>query len=492
MSAKTIIRSSAANPSLQATKPRAAHPYLRVAPWLLLGGLAVYVHFSGLALVEWKNDEVGYRNAGLAYLRDDFSLNTEHPFLVKYLYGVAQHLYGGGSPVAVRAVSATAAILTTFVVAGLVHRVSGKWAALLAGTLWVLLPHPVQLGVRADTIAPKLERVASLDAVMVLMVALAQFFVWRWMQQQRWRYAVLAGAAFGLAGGSKAAALFAVPAVVLVAGWVAVRDGRSRTALVHGCAAALAASGALLATYLPDIAATPTHIRTIVDTASEQASSGHAVIIAGELYETAPWWSLAYWQWAGQGTVVTTILVVLAGLSLFRARLPRRLIALMLLSVAVPFVWLSVFNGFLLAHYASIYQPPLAILSALVLADLVRGRASERILGAVLGMLLLTSAAVATVGYVARLESAGYAPLNDAGSRLPPGSDVAVSGNPFSLAAYFPRATVTGAPERKTEYEAVVVDKRQALDPAVAALLAGRNWVLEVDTASVRLYLRRD
>jgi hypothetical protein len=50
---------------------------------ILVLGSFVYLH--ALSAVEWKADELGYRNAGVAYLRGDFTLNAEHPFLVKYL-----------------------------------------------------------------------------------------------------------------------------------------------------------------------------------------------------------------------------------------------------------------------------------------------------------------------------------------------------------------------------------------------------------------------
>lgn len=457
--------------------------------WIGLTLLGAYVHLAELAAVEWKNDEVGYRNAGLAYLQGDFTLNTEHPFLVKYLYGIAQSLAGGGSPTAVRVVSGLAALATTAVVVALVTRAAGRGAGLLAGLLWVLLPHPVQLGVRADSVAPKLERIAGLDAVMVLFLSLALLLCWRWFETGRWWHALAAGVSVGLAGGSKAAAAFVVPAFVLMAVHVAQRDGRWAPMLRQGAAAAAAAALIFLATYLPDLGSLPSHLGDVLGNASAQAAGGHAVIIAGERYDTAPWWSLAYWQWAGQGTVVTACLGALCALAPFRRRLPGRLVALLLLSIAIPFVWLSLFTGFLLSHYAAIYQVPLAVLAALVLADLARGARRERVVAIALGAVLLGAAAVRTIGYVAGLEPTGYAVLNDAAELVPADSRIAVSGNAFTVAAYFPDSTVTGSPQTTTAYDAVVVQSRGPIAPAVAAVLAQGRWRLVLDTDAVDLYL---
>lgn len=482
---------------------RLASPLTRAAPtarrrqWLPvlaaagIAVLAVFVHGFRLSAVEWKNDEVGYRNAGVAYLRGDVELNREHPFLVKYLYGAAQLLVGDGSPTAVRAVSAAAAVLTTVVVALLVARVAGLWPGLLAGLLWVVLPHPVQLGVRSESVAPKLERIASLEAVMVLFLTIALYGTWRWVEQGAWRYAALTGAALGAAGASKAAALFAVPSLVALAGWAAVRHRRGGRAFVHAGGAALLAVGVVVLTYAPDLAGVPGHLSAITDNASAQASGGHAVIVAGELYASAPWWSLLWWQWTGQGSVVTALLLGLSVTAVFRPGLPRPLVALLLLSIAVPLAWFSLANGFVLSHYAAIYQAPLTVLVTLVIVDLLRGGGAARLAGAVAGTCLVVAATVTTVGHVATLAPTGFAALAGAQDLVPAGGRIAVSGNPFTAEAYFPGTSVTAAPDPAQRYDAVVVDRRLELSPAVAVLLDAGGWQVVLSAADVELLVRQ-
>lgn len=451
-------------------------------------GLALWVHLHALSAVEWKDDELGYRNAGIAYLAGDFTLNTEHPFLAKYVFGAAQSVVGGAGPYAVRLVSALAGVLTTLLVFALARRAGGAPVGLLAALLWVALPHPVQLGVRDDSIAPKVERIALLDPLMVLLLTGALLMAVRWLDSGRWRDALGYGALLGLAGGAKASAIYAVPAVVLVALVVAHRRGTVGRAVRQGLAAAALAAVLFLLSYAPDLASVGAHLDSVRETAQQQRAQGHAVIVADTRYDTSPWWSLAYWQWAGQGTLVTVGLVAASATALLRPRLPRTLIALLLLSILVPFLLLSAGNGFLLSHYAAIYQAPLAVLAALVVVDLFRGRAVERVLGAALGLLLVVGGAAVTLPYVAGLEPTRLAVLEQV--EVPVGASIAVQGNPFAVSGYFPDAAVTGAPEPMTPYDVVIVDTAAAASPAVAGIVDRGDWREVRVLGDVRVYLR--
>lgn len=441
--------------------------------WALLGLLLLsgYVHLARLSAVDWKDDEVGYRNAGVAYTQGDFTLNREHPFLVKYLYGAAERLWGDGSPTAVRLVSGVAAILTGLVLVAFVRHVAGTWTGLLAGLLWTVLPHPVQLGVRAESVAPKLERIANLEAVTVLLLTIATFAAWLWAERHSWRAALVCGAALGAAGSSKATAVVAVPALAGLVAWSAWSRGRRPRAVQQGLAAAAVAGTVLLLSYAPDLPGAAGHVSAILANASAQAAGGHAVIVAGELYPSAPWWSLLYWQWVGQGTLVTALLAGLVAAAPSRPSLDGRLVALQVVSVAVPLTWFSIANGFILSHYISVYQPALAALAALVLASLVAGPARSRVVGIAVGGVLVAAATTVTVGYVATHPADGYSGLEQAGELLPPGADVAVSGNPFTVAAYLRDARVTAAPVPTEDVDAVVVDRRRPVSPEVQAVL---------------------
>ena len=441
--------------------------------WALLGLLLLggYVHLARLPAVDWKDDEVGYRNAGLAYARGDFTLNREHPFLVKYLYGAAERLLGDGSPTAVRLVSGVAAILTGLVLVAFVRHVAGAWTGLLAGLLWPVLPHPVQLGVRAESVAPKLERIANLEAVTVLLLTVATFAAWLWAERHSWRAALVCGAALGAAGSSKATAVVVVPVLAGLVAWSAWRRGHRPRVAQQGLAAAAVAGAVLLLSYAPDLSGAPGHVAAILANASAQATGGHAVIVAGELYPSAPWWSLLYWQWVGQGTLVTALLAGLAAAAPWRPRLRGRLVAFLLLSVAVPLAWFSLANGFILSHYASVYQPALAVLGALVVADLLGGTARSRTVGIVVGGALVAAATTVTVGYVATHPADGYSGLERAAALLPPDARVAVSGNPFTVAAYLRDARVTAAPGLEESVDAVVLDRRRPVSPQVQAVL---------------------
>ncbi|MCW2678659.1 MAG: hypothetical protein JWM62_60 [Frankiales bacterium] len=462
---------------------RPAVRYAALAGVLCLG---LFVHLHALSDLPWQDDELGYRNAGVAYLQGEFTLNTEHPFLVKYLFGLSQQVVGGAGPYAVRLVSALAAVLTALVVFAFGCHVRGWWTGVLAATFWTLLPHPVQLGVRAESVAPKVERLAALDPVMMLLLAAALLLAWRWLQDRTWQHAVAFGVLLGLAGSAKASAVYALPAIVLVALVTAARD-RAWTATVrHGGLAAGVAVLVAVAVYAPDLPSLLDHLQSVRDTAAQQRAVGHAVLIADQRYDSAPWWALLYWQWAGQGWLVSGGLIVVCVLAPLRRALPQRLVALLLLSVLATWAALSFGNGFLLSHYSGIYQAPLAVLAALVVADLLTGRA--RLLGAVLALVLLVPSAWTTLDYVLALRPTGYAVLEDV--QLAPGAKVAVQGNSFTVSGYFPAARVTAAPTAAEDYDAVVLDARYPENPRLRTVAADQRWRL-VETADyLRVFVR--
>jgi len=70
----------------------------------------------------------------------DFSENQQHPFLVKYILGITQVVFGSSEPWVVRFPAAVACLLTGLILFTFARRVAGFWTGILALTLWAISP----------------------------------------------------------------------------------------------------------------------------------------------------------------------------------------------------------------------------------------------------------------------------------------------------------------------------------------------------------------
>lgn len=424
--------------------------------------------FAGLGLLElvpqlgaatWANDEVGYRDAGRQYLQGHFTLNREHPFLVKYLFGLAQIL-AGPDPASVRAVSVGAALATGIVLFWFGRDVGGARLGALAAGLWLVLPHPVQTGVRLSSIEPKVERFALLDPTMALFMAVALWLGWRWSTTHRLSWALLTGGAFGLAISAKAAGALVAP--VIIASTLLLAPDR-RAWLRQAAAAGALALAVVLAVYAPDLRHMLGDLAQILSTAQEQQARGHAVIVAGQLYRTAPWWSLLYWQWGGQGTTLTVVIVLLVAIAVSCCRgRPCALAGYLLAAVLVPFLYLSFAVGFELSHYLLAYQAPLDLLAAIGLLSLIEAPGWRRRVVAGLLMLPVGAGGISAASRELTARPQDYALLPAIlGPRPPDCRDLVVQGSTFTTHAYLPsyHVVAAGAPVRGPIC-ALVVDER--------------------------------
>ncbi len=326
-------------------------------------------------------DELVYVQAGWEYVHGTVTANLEHPPTAKYLYGLAQVLFGQGV-LAPRLVAAAAVLLTGLVLFVWLRRPLGHWGALFAAGLWWLTPRAAGLDAfdPASATPVRVDRIALLEPVMVLFAVVAIAAGWAWMTtdgRRRWWWAGLAGTALGLAVTSKVTAAFVVLAIVLLP----VLFRRWWDLLTGGAIAAVSAIVTFCLAYAP--LGLVSAVSYMIAFQTRHDDGGHLVDLGGTTYRFAPWWT-QFW-WATQGTGPVLVAVVLVGAVAAVVVRPDRLV-LTLVAAFVPLMVFLALSTVSLPHYYDAWMPFVLALAAVgwtrlgVLArdELARRRAGRR------------------------------------------------------------------------------------------------------------------
>lgn len=332
--------------------------------------LAAYTTFFRLDARDWTWDEVIYRDAGLEYVQaGDFSNNQEHPFLVKYILGATQVVFGSSEAAVVRIPAATANLLTGLILFAFARQVVGYWAGVLALALWTVSPLTLTFG-----------RYAMLEVFLMFFSTLAVYLGWRWSEtRSRW-LATFAGVAVGLATASKIVGILFLPAILLVG---LLKMGFSRRLMLQSMLVGLAAATTVFATYAPAGSAASSAVQYMFEFQSQHNAVGHLVTVDGVPYQFPPWWTLLWWQWETYGTLASLSI----GAAFIGTVLRHRPLDLYLLAAGlVPFLFLSFYSQVKLFHYFSAWQPLLILMLALISGKLL---AQQRIIKGIFAVLLL-------------------------------------------------------------------------------------------------------
>jgi 4-amino-4-deoxy-L-arabinose transferase-like glycosyltransferase len=424
------------------------HRALRAVVLVAVLLLAAYTAFFRLGVEEWDIDEPIYRNAGLEYVQDsNYTNNREHPFLVKFILGITQVVFGSSEAGVVRIPAATAFLLTGLVLFAFARRVAGYWVGVLALALWTISPLTLAFG-----------RVATLEVFLAFFCTLALYLGWRWAESGSWWFAAFSGVVVGLATASKVVGILFLPAIVLVG---LLKIGLSWRSFFQSTLVGLAVAATALATYAPLGSEAPSAIQYMLEYQSHHNEGGHSQQINGLIYKFPPWWAHLWWQWEFYGTLATLSL----GVAIIFAVLRRRALELYLLvAVLVPFLFLSFYAQVRLHHYFGAWQPPLILLLALAAGKLaLQGRTrGQQIMGGILAVLLLAPFAylgVETVKAVSQVRPGPNAAvakhLEDTGHDRGP-----ILVQDLVLVEYLPKAQLFDKPEdaQGEEIDAVIMD----------------------------------
>jgi hypothetical protein len=441
---------------------------------LALLGFGTFMSLWRIDVPSWNGDELVYAGAGNNYWQGDYAYNPEHPPLGKLLIGLSEHL-GGQTLWAARLPAGIAMLLGGLLLWGWLSRAVSPAAGWTAAALWWALPgltsFPELLGDGPYLDLP--QRWALLGPLAAVLALAALLAGWWWMRSGRLAWALTCGLLAGAAVATKLPAVLIV-AVPAVAGplatlarcppaWAAQFPGwPPGTAAVFGWLARLPRAAGHAATWLAGaalafaMAYAPMGAKQAVDSIEAgwrfqrgHGASGHSILLRGQVYAHAPWWSLAWWQYAALGTAVTAValLATVAGLAL-RSGLTAYLTAAWLL----PMITLVPVAHLALPHYELIWRAPLiggAVAGASValrrLSRLRRPRGGAYdlpVTAAVLLLALLPPAVLAgrTAAHTATLRPSGYGAL----PALAGPGEVQVVGNVTVVRRYLPEHRVQG------------------------------------------------
>ncbi|MGA9351576.1 MAG: glycosyltransferase family 39 protein [Anaerolineae bacterium] len=328
---------------------------------LLLASCLLYSFFnffSHLGAESFYYDEVVYSLSGLEYLQGNLTRNWEHPFLGKYLMGLSLHLLGK-SDFSARFPSALFGFLTGVIIYVFAKKVTNAWCGLAAVCLWSTSP-----------IVLWVSRRAILDAPFVFFFTLSWYLFWQFFKTKGTGHALLGGITLGLAIATKLVGVILVPILILYLVFAGTRDKESlRPAVLSKLTLALSiALLILLLTYAPVLDRLGSVFQVMNEHWRWEQRSGHREVINNVIYDKQPWWTYLYWYWQGYLPYLqsyTPGVLILLGLAIGFALLRGDNIdVFLLLSLLLPFCYLSFYLTYKMFRYADILEPPLAILAA--------------------------------------------------------------------------------------------------------------------------------
>jgi len=294
--------------------------------------------------------------------------NFQHPPLGKWLFGLGQLVAGHESVTADRTVAAIATLLTGVALLVWVGRAAGRWTGLLACSFVVLLPEAVQ-----GSGGLRLGRFGLLDPVAELFVVVYLLLMWEWFRSGRgraWLFAAASGVAIGCATASKENGFLAAVVPILMWLLAALREPRQLAQrLAQTALAVVAGLVVFVATYLPF--STPSlRIRYLIDFQRIHSSDGHLIGLDGRVTWHPPWWANLWFAGHGMGAAVTIFVLVFAALACALRR--DRLVVFCLAALIGPIIFHSFIAGVALSFYWTLWMPPLLVLTALGVTELLR------------------------------------------------------------------------------------------------------------------------
>lgn len=458
-----------------------------------VGCWALLQNLWRLGAANWYSDEPTYANAGWRYVHGLVDVNLEHPFTAKYLIGLSQ-LLGGQDPTAIRLPAAAASLATGVLLWWWARQEAGRWAGLLCGGLWTLLPRMVD-----GEWGPRIDRYAMLEPFLALFATLALYAGWRWARTGRLRWIICAGAAAALAATSKESGVVVAP-VIALGGLLMLRSLRAVIQLAAGGATAVIIG---LLTYTGAGSLEP--LVAMVRFQSRHNENGHLIAVAGRLVTKAPWWAELWFNQQAYGVVLSSVLVGAVGAAILLR--PGALVAWVGAGAVAFLIFYCLISNVALYFYYVAWQPEITLLAALGTvqvarraAPTVRRPAMVRVAAAALALTAIgcfTIAAVRTSVATARLRPHGIARLAQVlqDAHVPPRSTVVVTGFYFWEARpYLSPDRVTGRlPKDLADVSAIAVHPprlRSPLSrPVLALVTANQHRLRHVKIDEVDLYL---
>lgn len=446
-----------------------------------------------LGAANWMPDEQVYSSAGWHYVHGSVDINLEHPLTAKYLIGLSELLFGGQTAVAMRLPAALASLATGVLLWWWARQEAGRWAGLLCGAMWTLLPRWVD-----HDWGPRVDRFAMLDPFLAFFAAAGLYAGWRWTRTGHWRWVVTAGVATALAATSKESGVVIAP-VIAVGGLLLLRSLRALAQLAVGAGTAILAG---LSTYIGAGSLEP--IAYMIKFQSAHNTHGHLIAVRDIVTRKPPWWANLWFNEQAYGLILSVALALAVAAAIVLRR--DALVAWVTGGLAAFLFFYCLVSNVALNFYFDAWQPEVVLLAALGTAEgarrargavrppVVRGLASAATAAA---LACYAVPAVTTTAATARLRRHGIALVGQLLQRnkVPPRSTVLVANFYWWEPGMYlsPHPVRTAVPANLSGIGAIVIHPerlRTVRDPRVFALVeANAHRLRHMTVDNVDVYL---
>jgi 4-amino-4-deoxy-L-arabinose transferase-like glycosyltransferase len=318
---------------------------------------SLFNFFYKLDTESFYTDEVTYALSGMEYLEGNFTRNWEHPFLGKVLIGLSLKLFGK-SDFSARLPCALFGFLTGIVLYLFAKELTNSRYGLLALVLWSTSP-----------IILWVSRRAILDAFLIFFFTLSLYMFWRFFEGEKASDALLGGLSLGLALACKVTASIVVPILAVYSGVLIITDKQVPKLAFWGklAIALLLALSVFFLAYMPVLDNLSPILQSMNQHWSSEQRYGHRAVIGNVIYDKQPWWTYLYWYWRGYPPYLLAYgqgLLVLLGIAICFALFQRkRDEVFLLISLLLPFGYLSFYLSYKMFRYAGIFEPSIVILA---------------------------------------------------------------------------------------------------------------------------------
>lgn len=235
-------------------------------------------------------DEILYLNSGREYiLKGDYTLNLQHPFIAKYVVGLAS-LVNEHNVFILRFPFALMGALSCVTVYLILKDYFGRKLFALAGSVVYSTSFYLFETTRMSMMEPPLH----------LFWLLFAFFFFKYLKSQSVKQAVFSGIFLGLSIASKFnAVVIIIPSVISLFIYIKT-DRLPAKKYLNSIVIAFSAFFSFILTYLPLFAArgfvgVTDIIRSIKDVLLERNSEGKIHVVGDKVYSKSPWWYYFYY-----------------------------------------------------------------------------------------------------------------------------------------------------------------------------------------------------
>lgn len=263
--------------------------YNYMLPLLLIALISGALMLYKLNFESFFTDEILYTDAGQEYYRGDYTMNLQHPLITKYIAGIVMQ-FTQTDVFLLRLPFAILGVLSALIVYLIIKEYYEKEYAFLGAILFSVMPF-----IYSST------RMVMMEAPMHLFWLIFNLFFIKYLNDNKFKYAGLAGIAIGLGMATKFPTVilypFSITAFALLK--ISTKKPIFKKDIVHLLSMFLISIGFYGLTYIDLFLKSGINglirvVRVTKDVFVGRNEEGKAQVIGDAVYNKSPWWYYLY------------------------------------------------------------------------------------------------------------------------------------------------------------------------------------------------------